>query len=193
MLSAKEIELEAFKLARKFRLEYLKFDKKIYTLKNVTKSKWWKVFIKTIEIFANREEWNLDLFVEAQFYTFGKIFPFQLLNKEAWESFLSYKLYKEHTLDGETSLIKNVLYGFEEVKNYCKKNKHDFSVDYFLQDEKNKEKMRNGIIPIHFFLFSKSFDKIKQLDERINLKKVFTHSNKKLNEKVKIILKSDYE
>lgn len=190
MLSAKEIELQAFNLAMVFRREFLKYDKRIFTSNTLKQSRWWRFFLTTIEQFASREEWNIEVFVKAQFYTEGKIYPYFLVTKKAWGNFLDYKNLDEVESNQEADVVRYVLNGFSAVRDYCARNNHQFSVAYFIDDTYNEQLLLNNYMPLHFFLFSKAFNEkyhIKDDEKKIKVKR-----NKELLNKVKNVLKDDY-
>ena len=192
MLGAKELELQAFNIASYFRREFIKYDYKIYNIQNVKKSKWWVMFERTAEKFSNREGWDADLFVKAQFNLNGKIYPFDLLSEKAWNNFIDYKNSKEAENTPEVEDINFVLDGFRAVKEYCKNNDTDFSVELFIKNKKNFNNIIEKNIPKHFFLFSKAFNKEHTLPDKEKYKKLSIASDKRLLICIKKVLKVDY-
>lgn len=183
--------LEVFKLAMFFRANFLKYDKKIFTAKSAANSKWWPYFEETLNKFSERESWNPSIFIEAQFFFKGnKVFPPELPTEKSWKNFLDYLNFKQKESDEET-IVRNVVNGFISVRNFCLKNNTSFSVLEYINNDYNKKKIERQEIPIHFFLFSKTFNNQYNLKE--DIKKTLVRSNKKLLEKIKIVLKEDYE
>lgn len=183
--------LDAFKLAMFFRANFLKYDKRIFTAKTVTASKWWIYFEQTIDKFSNREGWDPNFFIEAQFFFKGnKLYPPELPTEKSWKNFLDYLNYKQKENDEET-IVRNVVNGFISVRNYCLKNDISFSISEFINNEYNKKKIERNELPIHFFLFSKTFNNNFSIKD--DIKKTLVRSNKKLLEKIKDVLKEDYE
>lgn len=184
-------EFETFKLSLIYRTHFKKFDQRIFTAKTITNSKWWPYFEKVIDKFCDRENWDPSVFIEAQFFfKGGKVYPPELPTEKSWKNFLDYLNYKEKESDEETT-VKNALNGFSSVKNFCLKNNIPFGVSEYIDNDYNRKKIERNEIPIHFFLFSKVFN--KKFNIKDDIKKTLVRSNKKLLEKIKNVLKEDYE
>jgi hypothetical protein len=117
---------------------------------------------------------------------------FELLKKEAWDNYLSYKQYKDNEDSYEVTLVKNILAGYKEVQKYCLKNNITFSVADYLSNTTNKNKIENNLLPNDFFVFSKYYNKLYD-KSKISYKKIIARKNIKLMVKLKKILGDDFE
>jgi len=186
------IEQEAFALARAFLNEFSKLDPKHFRISNVKNSKYWKAFIKTVEMFGKNPEWDCYKFVEIQFYEFGKIYPFQLATKRAWDTYFDY--YSRGEVDAEKNIAKSLLNSYQFIKRWEEKNKKKF----FTHENYT---MFNNISP-YYLAISQSFydtyclmpevDKKKLISENdLNIKRIMVVRNKKIFSKLKEALKNE--
>jgi len=183
-------ELEVFNLTNYFRNEFIKYDRRIYSLKTVKSGKWWKYFCETIDKFSTREGWDANIFIKCQFESFGKIYPTQLPTERAWNAFKDYKFRFENVMDKETEIVKSVLTGYKAVKNYCVNQKKEFSVATFLENNFNNRQIEIGAYPIYFFAFSKAYIAVYGMNKT---KRMMVTRNKDLLDKIKNVLGDDFE
>jgi len=181
------IEYEAFKLAKAFLFYYKKHSFKTFKLSTVKESKWWPYFVSVAIHFSQESDWNADYFIAAQFEEKGKILPYQLVDKDAYET---YKLYRgRYEADSEKRVVMNLLTTYKEVKEWK-------SIRAFLEDKKNQLLIeRKSINPLLFFLcksfyelgLNEMFDK-----EEIENKRAVVFSNKKVLKKMKEVLGDEF-
>ena len=185
-------EIQAFKLAMAFRNKYLAYDKKIYSKATIKSSKWWNFFVKSVELFGEEKEWDIEKYVNSLFSN-GKVLPFKVANPSSWKLYLETNTETKEFSDTENVILK-VLQGFNAVKNYCINNDQPFSVNFYVDNKINKKNLENETIPLHFFTFSKWFNEnFTDLAEIIALKKSIVYMrSKEVVKKVKIILKEDF-
>jgi hypothetical protein len=187
------IEQEAYFLAKAYLSEFNKIDVRHFRISNVKKTKYWKAFTKTIEMFGKNPEWDCYKFVEIQFYEFGKIYPFQLATKRAWETYLGY--YNRGEVDIEKNIAKSLLSSYQFIRRWELKNGEKFFT------HKNTLLFKN--ISPYYLAISKSFydiyclmpevDKNKLIKEDdLNIKKIMVNIHKKISDKMKEVLGNDY-
>ncbi len=182
-------QLDIFNLAMYYRSEFLKYDRRIFTITTVKNSKWWKYFEETIEKFSGREGWNPSIFIKCQFESFGKIYPPQLVTERAWNTFQEYKFRFEGQPDKNEQIIKDVITGYQLVKSFCSDRKSPFSIFLFLSDKFQRRQLEIEAYPIYLFVFSKAYISIFGTN---NTKRMIVAQNQKLLTLVKKILGNDY-
>lgn len=195
-----QIEAKAFELAKNFLQysDYLKYLK----LSNITKTKWWQHFLKTIELHGKKKEWGARDFVKVQFDEFGQIYPFHLVSKKAWNTYIEF--YKKGKADKDITIAKSLLNGYNKIKKWSKENGFDF-INYkgFFEDKKNMFFINRKEFSLYFLTISKSFlniyrnltknekeDIISLNDFRI--KRAYIFKNKKILNKIKEILGEEF-
>ena len=197
------LEKEAFILAKIYKIYSIKKNIKVfYKLNEIKKSKWWNHFLKTVELYANEEKWNAEEFIKSQFEAKDKIFPFELIRKESWKIFLDY-LNNKPKNSTEISIAKDLLNSYNMIKNWCYKNKKEFSVEDYINNPINENLLkRNNGPSLYFLSISKSFRKFYEnlnnedknkigMIEIFDLKRSIIYSYKKIWNKMKEILNEE--
>lgn len=176
------LEFEKLKYARLYMFMYNQYNvKKIY-MKDPLNSKWATFFIKTVNMFGNREHWDAKKFLTANFKTFGFLYPQQLANEQKWETYIDY------LPRFEEGGIK------DEVENTLNKIKKCKDINEFI--ETNKLFINNYSKYVLFF--SKSYFKyLKESGEKIDvdkvkLKRLVSMSDRELHRKITEVLNNDY-
>lgn len=187
------IEKEAYKLAKIFLAIYKKYSTIHFRLKKVDKSKWWKYFIKIAKDHMQEKDWNGYTFITAQFEEYGKVFPNQLLNKEAYQTYLDYKERLER--DTLKQILTSIVETFKLVKA---QSKGTLDIKKFLIN--NRSKLLLGNINPYLFLFCKSFyeefdyEDMESMfyDEDIDVKRAVIFKEKKVISKLRSLLKDEF-
>ena len=187
----------AFNLAKEFREKYINYSFKIYSLKNVKKSKWWPHFVKTAEKYCNQENFNSREFIKIQFETEGKVLPYFLPGKKAEQNYKN-NFYKED--DEQKKVIETITNSINAIRLWAQKNKKNyndfFEVPFALLENKI------GYVSIYYLCFSKSFfKKYSTLNEEqrnkliskkdLSIKRAYVKQVVSLD-KIKEIMKDDF-
>jgi hypothetical protein len=188
------IGIAAFELAKIYLSFYKKYTVKTFRVTSIKKSTW-KFFVTTIEKYKNDKDWNPYSFIASQFDYKGKIFPHELIAKDADYIYNSLRYKFENK---ESGMARGLLSGFNGLKNWCYKNNNRIiDIEKFLSNKNNIELIKNKQIDPLFFLFSKSFIHINQElkifdDMYVNVNKTIIRRSKKITKKLKEILKNEY-
>lgn len=181
-------DYEAFKLAKAFLHFYRRYSYVSFKLSTVKKSKWWNFFLKVANNYSHEKDWNAYIFIAAQFEEKGKILPYQLIEKDAYET---YKLYR-HRFEADTDkkIVTNLLLTYRRVKE------SNSSIRVFLEDKKNQLFIQRKNINPQLFFLCKSFYELgldKQFEkEEIDNKRAVIFANKKILNKMKEILGDEF-
>lgn len=185
----------AMALADAFITEYKKFDFRFPNKNNIQNSKWWIHFERAAEL-RYLKDWNPTIWVKCQFDKNGKILPFRLYGKKAEEAFQEYKhRYLTGKEDRERQIISAMLATYKTIKLWCKKNDID-GIDYDAFFEDRFDKYVRGQLSLHFLSICKPFMELYFPEdhdlESMKLKRAWVHRNKKLKNKLKEIMGTDF-
>lgn len=194
-------DYEAYNLAKYFLNSYRKYSFKIFKLNNVKNTKWWKFFVETIEKYGEEKNWDAKKYIEVNFEEHGKILPFFLPGKKAFETFQNHMKRGERNVD--EAVAKDLLLSYKIVNDWCKKNNAEFSNEEFISNYVNQLKFKRKELSTYYVVISKSlFNFLQERVRRelnINLdkqkvlnKRAVIFNNKKITEKMKEILKDDF-
>jgi hypothetical protein len=196
IMNSVEINSLAFQMANVFIKYYKKYTNKHFILSNVKNSKWWPFFIKTAIKFGEREHFNVDGFIKAQFDEYGKVFPFNLPKEDSYKVFLSRNKKQEDFSKIQT--INEVLSLYKRIKKWCETKRLDgFSVKSYLDDKKNILFLKRGTHPFTLLSVSKSFLDLNRVEniienEKIEAKRMLIFTNSKLKSKLQEVLGDEF-
>lgn len=188
----------AFDLARVFLSFYRKHTYKTFRLSTVKKSKWWPYFIKVINEYSNRPDWDAYIWVACQFEKFGKIFPTQLVGSRAEEAFEEYSSrFKENTIK---QLANNLVITYNEILKWSKKNNFSkVNFEALFEDKKMTFRIERGEIIPDIFSVVRAYHilpeerrrRIMSL-EKLQIKRALIMNNKKIKNKMKELLGEEF-
>jgi hypothetical protein len=195
-MNNKEIESLAFQLANTFLRYYKKIRKKHFKISNIKNTNWWIHFIQTIINFGNRELFDIEQFVKAQFEDNEKVLPFELTREEAYQNFLSRR---KDDVNPRKKTVEEIISMYKLVKKWCILNIQEdkFDIKSFLKDKRNIYFLMRGAYSPSLFCFSKSFIDLNKdhrilTDEEIDAKRSVILTNEKISNKLKEILKDEF-
>jgi hypothetical protein len=194
-------DLNAMKLAEVFVKHYRKYSFSIFNPKNAKESKWWNYFVKTVELYGDEEGWNPSEYISFNFEENGKILPFFLPTKKAFETWNNKR--KRGKTDIDVTIVKNLLSSYNMIKTFCKKNNTEFSNQFFIGFYPNQLKLIRKDISIHYIIISKCLfkffkDNLKressiELDKtKVEKARMFIFKNKKILSKMEELFKDDF-
>jgi hypothetical protein len=179
------IENQAFLLAKEYVCEYRKkYGFNMTPYNRMKDSKWWPSFVKTIELFGEKENWNPHNFIRLNFEYQGKIFPSQLPTKKAWDTFIDN--YREE----EDINYKNIALALLNDINTIKKLKLEkIDLDSI---RRLSFDIKRGAISIYFLSLLKPFYEYNKEENFYEEKELLTkrsiiYKNKKIYNKMKEI------
>lgn len=184
----RNLELEYDRYSKLYMNMFNKYSHKKFYIRKPIESKWGNFFIKTVNMFALRPEWNAGNFLRANFEENGLIYPPQLMTEKAWNTFLDYR----HKFESqETSLEDGVKATLEKITKYE-------NMDSFIKG--NAHFLRNKNFSYYALLFSRTFivwaKENNLLDdltpEKIKVKRLMVRKNLELYNLVKQTLKEDF-
>ena len=166
--------------------------KQTKTRKEVLLRKNKKYFENTVDLFSNREEWDVNKFIKCMFDYYGDIWPAQLPQEKNWKIYIEYKNKYEKNIYKE--IAEELLSTYNRVKIATKG-------DYKKYFEEKRHEILRGNTSVLFFLFCKSFyssfseeeiNKIYGENKDIELRKNYIKTNKKIINKLKEVLNDDF-
>lgn len=198
----KDISSLAQEIAKIYSQFYKKYTPKTWILSKVKETKWWPYFLKCASIYGNRPEWDTYKFVEAQFESKGKIFPFDLCRKEAWEIF---EEYKSRDKDFEKYIARNLLSTYNYIKDWSLKK--GFKASNYPEFFSNKEEsllIKRKKFSLYLFSILKSFyeyfynklsdeekDDLIEIEDLMKMRSVI-YINEKLKRKMQETLGNEF-
>jgi len=195
------LEREALNLSFIYYKEYRKYSRKYINTAKVKDSKYWQYFIKTIEMYGSKNEWNANKYIESVFYNNGKVFPAQLMRKDFWDNYVGE--YRRGYVDKSKSIAYFLLSSYKKIEKW-NKNKGNKVIDYENYIKSNLMMLDRMILDPYFLSISKSFknyyftlDMYEQYNIRSpdglesNRRSVFTE--KKILAKMKEILGDEFD
>lgn len=188
------VEYEAFKLAKYYIEEKRKKTFKVPKLATIKNSKWWPIFLKVVEKYGNRKEWNSYKFILSQFLHDGEILPHNLLSDRAWKIFLEYK--ERFNIRTKTKdIVIGIVKTLNEIKSFCNSRNHLKANDFilFFRDERNRELIRRGNFNNYIFTICKDFPKELMNEDEHMKKRAVLFSKPKLLNRLKEILGDEFE
>jgi len=150
------LEREANKLAEAFLRNFLgKFRYRLFSLKDVKKTKWWSSFYKAASFFSEEEEWDPYGYVVFIFDIESNPYPFMLVNKKNW---IAYTEHVRTRTKDDSTIALSLLNTYNEVKDWSRKNKYEnISVGDFFSNPSNYLFLKRGKFSPYFLSISKSF------------------------------------
>lgn len=142
----------AFDLAKEFRTKYLNYSFKIYSLKNVKRSKWWPHFVKTAEKYSGQKDFDAKEFIRIQFDTEGKVLPFFLPGKKAEQNYKN-NFYKED--DEGKKILESIKNSINAITLWARKNKKNYNEFFDVPFALLQNKI--DYVSPYYLCFSKSF------------------------------------
>jgi len=189
-----QIEREAFLLAKSFLERYKKLDFRTFRISKVKESKWWKHFVSCVELRSSKKEWDTKRFIDIQFNEFGKILPFHLPTKKAWDIYIEY--YRRGEVDKEKAVALGLLNSYKKIKKFG-------TYKDFFNDKKNMLFVIRGELSPYFLSISRSFLKVyanltenqkKNIisKEKLKISRAMVFSNRKILNKIKEALGKEF-
>ncbi len=184
----RNLELEYDRLSKFYINYYNQYSSKKIFIRKPLESKWGTYFIKIVNTFGYRDEWNAKLFLKANFEENGLVYPQQLNTEKAWKIYLDYKPRFE----------ANDKFFEEGIKATCLKiNCYDNMKEFI---ELNKIFLKNGNFSNYVLFFSKTYLKwakenniLKDYNiEKIKIKRALVSQNDKVLYLIKQALKEDF-
>lgn len=118
------LDYEKIKYAKLYMLLYNKYSPKKMFIRDPLNSKWAVYFVKTVNMFGNREHWDARKFLIANFKTFGLLYPQQLSNEQKWENYIDYlPRFEENDIKAEIEDTLNKIKKFKDIHEFIDKNK----------------------------------------------------------------------
>lgn len=137
------------------------------------KDKWWKHFVKTIDMFGKEPEFFIEFFIDSIFEKKGAVYPQQLHNQKAWEDYLEYyKAIRKEMLD----ISKKMASDYIAIQNLMKLRNYD-NLQEALKDKFIDDMIvRQGLDDL-FLSFSRTFTR-GYVDEEVSRKKTIAFRHK---------------
>jgi hypothetical protein len=195
-------EYKALDLAKIFRNEFILrgYGFKIYSLKDIEKTKWWKYFVDVIDAYSEREEWDAYLFIKTMFDKYGKVYPHVISRKNAWDIYLEYlPTYKEDSSLKEE--VGKIVSDYKKVHRLMEEKNINGYKDFFVNPYAC-ELIRRGAFSGNLFIFMKSFyenyssiynieESVPEVQDRFKVKRIKFMSNYKVKSFLQKVLKEE--
>ena len=196
MKSLRETEVLAFQLAS----IYLRYYKQVsparhFSLHSVKNTKWWNYFVTAIQKYGEREDFNMDQFVKAQFEEYGKAMPFHFILRDAYDIYLARRKLASYD---RTETAKSIAYVYQAIKKWSLQNGYEkANIKAFLQEPKNIMLLRQDFYDITLFSVSKTFRELNKEKHIVNeavldIKRSLIVTDKKIHTKLKEILQDEF-
>lgn len=190
-----QIEKEAFLLSKFFLQRYKKYELKTFKISQVKKTKWWSHFYNCVKLHYKKKEWDAKKFIDIQFDEFGKILPFHLPSKKAWNVYIEY--YRRGQSNKDKAVALDLLNTYKKIKKFG-------TFKDFFNDKKNMLFVIRGEISHYFLSISKSFlniynkltEKQKNIiinEEKLKICRAMVFSNKRILKKIKEVLGEEFK
>ena len=185
-----QIEQEAYLLAVEFINTFRsKYGFGITHPDKVKTSKWWGHFLKTIELYGQRPEWNRKEYVKILFRENGKIYPYYLPSNNAWTIYTDNYIEKKDE-DEYKIILLSIIAEYKRAKKY-------FNEDGLIDINTIKRLSSNiqrDMVSKYFLCILKPFYELNKerafYDERnMKIKKALIFNNKKVLDKLKEVFK----
>lgn len=141
-----------------------------------------------------KKEWDIKKFIDIQFDEYGKILPFHLPRKEAWDIYIEY--FRRGEVNKDKAVALALLNTYKRIRKFG-------TFEEFFNDKKNMLFVIRGEISPYFLSISRSFLKVYSkltkkeknniiIKERLEICRAMVFSNKKILNKIKEVLGSEF-
>lgn len=186
----------AFQLAEVYLKFYKKYTNKTFNLHQIKKTKWWKFFVETIEKFGEEKDFDIHIFIEAQFHEYGKIYPPQLPTKKALETFKMYKQRKSNNSYGKKRTLESLVISYRQIRDWSYENGYNtINIKAFLNNDRNVFLLDEKIINPTVLFFSKTFkEKYSDMFDRneVENKRAIIYSDDRIKDRVQQMLGEEF-